>query len=172
MLHKPAQIDTTLKDRLAAEAPGILRWMIDGFLAYQKDGLKPTAAIGAASAAYVGEQDIPKMVTKDWIEFRPQGRVLNRDLNTAVMVYLRMNGMQRKLPGGRLQKYLLANYPSLVRDGYHARAKAIEGCNLTPEAWDEIAKFRRQNGDPLPEIDEKTGGYAARAKMWTMGDDE
>jgi putative DNA primase/helicase len=55
--HKPARPDTKLKDKLRAEYPAILRWMIDGCLAWQRDGLKMCSAVEIASAAYFEEQD-------------------------------------------------------------------------------------------------------------------
>lgn len=49
--------DKTLPDRLAAEAPGILAWMVQGCLEWQRIGLSPPAAVTAATAEYRQEQD-------------------------------------------------------------------------------------------------------------------
>jgi putative DNA primase/helicase len=45
--------DETLTDRLQAEWPGILDWMIEGCLAWQRDGLSPPAAVRCATDAYL-----------------------------------------------------------------------------------------------------------------------
>jgi P4 family phage/plasmid primase-like protien len=53
----PAVPDTTLKERLRGEYPGILRWMIDGCLAWQRDRLGWCGAVRVASRSYFEEQD-------------------------------------------------------------------------------------------------------------------
>ena len=52
-----AERDPTLKDRLKAEWPGILTWMIDGCLDWQKHGLCPPSAVVDATAAYLDAED-------------------------------------------------------------------------------------------------------------------
>lgn len=44
-------------ERLKAEWPGILAWMIEGCLEWQRVGLDPPAAVTAATAAYLDAQD-------------------------------------------------------------------------------------------------------------------
>jgi putative DNA primase/helicase len=55
--HKPANPDLGLKDRLQAEWPAILRWMIDGCLEWQRDQLGEPSAIQQASGDYFQRQD-------------------------------------------------------------------------------------------------------------------
>ena len=49
--------DKDLGDKLKAERPGILAWMIEGCLAWQREGLNPPEAVTAATAAYLEAQD-------------------------------------------------------------------------------------------------------------------
>ncbi|MEO3476016.1 phage/plasmid primase, P4 family [Roseomonas sp. CAU 1739] len=63
-VHRPAAPDPQLSDKLRAEWPGILRWMIDGCLAWQRDGLARPKAVLDATAEYFAEQD----VLAQWIE--------------------------------------------------------------------------------------------------------
>jgi putative DNA primase/helicase len=49
--------DKTLKDRLRAEAPGILAWAVRGAIAWQRDGLRPPRAVTAATEGYREESD-------------------------------------------------------------------------------------------------------------------
>jgi putative DNA primase/helicase len=63
-LHKPSRPDPTLADKLRAEWPGILRWMIEGCLAWQQDGLQRPEAVLDATAEYFAEQD----VLAQWVE--------------------------------------------------------------------------------------------------------
>ena len=54
----PRTIDTTLGEQLALEGPGILRWLVEGCLAWQRDGLGSAASIDEATTAYRHEQDV------------------------------------------------------------------------------------------------------------------
>jgi P4 family phage/plasmid primase-like protien len=56
--NKPANPDRKLPDRIEAEGPGILRWCIDGCLAWQRDGLNPPETVLAATNTYFAEQDV------------------------------------------------------------------------------------------------------------------
>jgi putative DNA primase/helicase len=49
--------DQSLVDKLRAELPGILGWMVGGCLDWQKRGLSPPAAVTAATAAYLEAED-------------------------------------------------------------------------------------------------------------------
>jgi putative DNA primase/helicase len=55
---KPANPDKLLEDKLRAEWPGILRWMIDGCLEWQEHGLVRPASVTAATDAYFDAQDL------------------------------------------------------------------------------------------------------------------
>jgi putative DNA primase/helicase len=63
-IRKPARIDKGLQGKLHTEAAGILRWMIEGCLAWQTSGLAPPASVKAATASYFDNQD----VFSQWLE--------------------------------------------------------------------------------------------------------
>ena len=63
-LHKPLTPDKQLPEKLQAEWPGILRWLIDGCLAWQRDGLVRPNVVREATAEYFAEQDMLAL----WIE--------------------------------------------------------------------------------------------------------
>jgi P4 family phage/plasmid primase-like protien len=52
-----AERDVALPEKLRAEHSAILRWMIDGCLAYQREGLKPPASALAATKNYLDAED-------------------------------------------------------------------------------------------------------------------
>ena len=60
----PEQRDKSLGDRLRAEWPGILAWMIDGCIEWQGCGLAPPEAVTNATAAYLEAED----AIAAWIE--------------------------------------------------------------------------------------------------------
>ncbi len=55
--HKPATPDLRLGEKLEAEYPQILAWMIEGCLAWQRDGLQPPKVVLAATDDYFVESD-------------------------------------------------------------------------------------------------------------------
>jgi putative DNA primase/helicase len=54
---KPTKPDQNLSAKLRGEWPGILRWMIDGALDWQRNGLTRPAVVVDATADYFAEQD-------------------------------------------------------------------------------------------------------------------
>lgn len=52
------EIDTALLDKLKAEGPGVLNWLLDGFRMWREEGLSPPEAISAATAEYRKESDV------------------------------------------------------------------------------------------------------------------
>jgi putative DNA primase/helicase len=57
LTYVPPKPDLLLSDVLARELPGILRWAIEGCLAWQRDGLAAPKIVTDASADYFAEQD-------------------------------------------------------------------------------------------------------------------
>ena len=57
LVHRPGTVNRTLADDLRPEWPTILRWMVEGCLAWRRDGLRPPQAVLAATADYFEEQD-------------------------------------------------------------------------------------------------------------------
>jgi putative DNA primase/helicase len=55
--HPPQRADSSLKDALQAEWPGVLSWAIQGCLDWQRNGLTRPAAVIQATDAYFAEQD-------------------------------------------------------------------------------------------------------------------
>ena len=53
----PADRDADLAGKLKDEWPGILQWMVDGALAWQRDGLAAPAAVANATEAYLEGED-------------------------------------------------------------------------------------------------------------------
>jgi len=56
--------DLQLADKLRAEWPGILKWAIEGCIAWYRDGLNPPAVVKDATAAYLASED----AAARWIE--------------------------------------------------------------------------------------------------------
>jgi putative DNA primase/helicase len=61
---EPEKRDHNLEERLQEEGPGILQWMIEGCLEWQREGLKPPPCVVAATNEYLQQQD----ATEAWLE--------------------------------------------------------------------------------------------------------
>jgi putative DNA primase/helicase len=59
-----AERDTNLPEKLKAEGPAILRWMIEGCLEWQTIGLQPPEIVTAATEQYFEDQD----VIRQWLD--------------------------------------------------------------------------------------------------------
>ncbi len=62
--HQPQVIDRDLEAKLQAEYPGILRWMIDGCLAWQRGEMSRPTIVSEATEGYFSEQD----TVQQWME--------------------------------------------------------------------------------------------------------
>jgi P4 family phage/plasmid primase-like protien len=56
--NKPTVPDKMLPEKLKPEWPGILRWMIEGCIEWQRDGLNAPKVVQDATSEYFAEQDI------------------------------------------------------------------------------------------------------------------
>ena len=79
----PAAIDTTLGEQLAREGPGILRWLVEGCLAWQREGLGSAASIDAATTAYRHEQDVCSAFLEECTTRTAEAKVGSADLYAA-----------------------------------------------------------------------------------------
>jgi putative DNA primase/helicase len=67
----PADRDPELAGKLRAEAPGILRWMLDGCAEWQRDGLRPPAIVATATEDYFATADVFQRWADDCLTFAP-----------------------------------------------------------------------------------------------------
>jgi putative DNA primase/helicase len=72
--------DTTLKERLREEAGGILAWLIEGCLAWQRDGLKVPESVIKATEEYLAAQDDLGLFIAERCETQDKAKTLASDL--------------------------------------------------------------------------------------------
>lgn len=75
-----AERDEQLADKLKDEWPGILAWMIEGALAWQRIGLAPPPAVTSATAAYLDGQDAIGAWLSECCEIDPTAWTATNDL--------------------------------------------------------------------------------------------
>jgi putative DNA primase/helicase len=88
--------DPHLRERLRADTSGILPWIVRGALAYQRDGLTPTPAILAATAEYLGEQDLIGLFLAECVISAPDSRVQAQRMFDAYEGWCKSQGIRGK----------------------------------------------------------------------------
>jgi putative DNA primase/helicase len=68
---KPAKPDRFLEDRLRREWPAILRWMINGAVIWQREGLVAPRSIAEETAEYLSSQDVLGHWIAEACDFEP-----------------------------------------------------------------------------------------------------
>jgi putative DNA primase/helicase len=92
--------DQKLGDILRAEAPGILRWAIDGAAKWYSQGLILPKAVSEATSRYFDEQDTVRQWLNECCEVEPGRRIFERttDLFSSWTTFAKANGEE---PGTR-----------------------------------------------------------------------
>ena len=87
-----AERDKHLSKKLAKEASGILNWMLEGFRAWQEEGLNPPKAVLAATKEYREEQDVIARFIKEKTTANPNGKIQAAALYALYSAWSTANG--------------------------------------------------------------------------------
>jgi putative DNA primase/helicase len=119
--------DPELPRKLQAEAGGILAWALEGCLAWQADGLRPPAAVIAATDQYLERED----AIAEWLRecCRPVGDSTLRTLHRSFSEWAEAN---RMAPVGRNSFGDLLEAHGLVRAEVRPRVWLFRGVSPTP----------------------------------------
>ena len=90
------EADKHLAAKLQAEAAGILRWLVEGCLAWQRGGLDEPAEVTAATAEYRSAMDVLAAFIGDHCIIDPGVRVKAGDLYAAYCKWCETNGETAK----------------------------------------------------------------------------
>jgi putative DNA primase/helicase len=104
-LHNPTVKDTHLKAALRAEAPGILRWMINGAVEWHKRSFKPGGGLAKprvvdiATANYFVDQNLVARWMRDCCERGETLEAPGTEVNASWLAWLKANEIKhRNLP--------------------------------------------------------------------------
>lgn len=75
----PEQQDHGLPDKLRAEWGGVLRWIIDGAVAWHSGGLRPPAAVVDATREYLTAEDTIAVWLDERMQLDPAAETLSSD---------------------------------------------------------------------------------------------
>ncbi len=93
--HIPqAERITGLDQQLFEELPGILRWAIDGFALWRKEGLLPPKAIEEAGSDYREEEDTLKAFVEYACDFSPDAEITKKALWDKYVLFAKLEGDQ------------------------------------------------------------------------------
>jgi putative DNA primase/helicase len=97
------QQDSTLKEKLFAELPGILNWAIEGALAWQAEGkLVPPDCVVAATEEYRSDQDVLRDFIAEKIEPAKDKELAHKDLYRAYKAWNAEQGSDKAFSNKRL----------------------------------------------------------------------
>lgn len=135
----PPVKDESLKERLVLEFPGILRWMIDGCLLWQRERLGTCAAVKSASRSYFEEQDSLTLWTSERCSVgsvhRGSATTLLEDFNA----WLKQRG--EKQIDSRSFKQSVTSRLSDVKWERNRDGSAVNGMALRAKAGDEFSRL-------------------------------
>jgi P4 family phage/plasmid primase-like protien len=129
---KPAHPDPHLTDKLRDEAPAILRWMVDGALAWQAQRLSPPAIVQAATNEYFEDQDMFGRWLDECCEETKESTTSTADLFAA---WTQWCGESREFIGSmkRFSQMVADRGFSRTRDSKTGRM-GLRGIRLGPQA--------------------------------------
>jgi putative DNA primase/helicase len=93
--------DPHIAEKLRAEAPGILAWIIRGCLEAQATGLEPPAAVQAATKSYRHDEDVVELFIEACCERGPDFRAQSGPLYDAFKAWWIGEYGERSRPPGR-----------------------------------------------------------------------
>jgi putative DNA primase/helicase len=139
--------DPDLTEKLKAEWPAILRWMIDGTFIWKKDGLRPPDAVIAATNQYLEAEDTVAVWVAEKCDLVNNKRTASALLFASFREWAEKNGefvgTQRALIDKLLQRPGIERSPD-------SHMRGLQGISLRPE---EEAK-------PAPDEDDRWRGYS------------
>jgi putative DNA primase/helicase len=136
--RKPLKPDRGLEAKLRGEAPAILRWMLEGCLDWQRNGLVRPASIIEATETYFAEQDVFGQWLKDACRVEPDNRSISdfvADLFKSWSGYAEASGERHGSQKGFVQ--------SLTKNGFK-KGQRVRGGQL----YTGLQLLKRAEQDP------------------------
>jgi putative DNA primase/helicase len=143
--------DLDLGDKLKAEAPGILRWLVEGCLAWKRDGLAPPPAVRLATSEYLDDQDLVGQFLAERTTVQPAyyGAVVRENATSLYQAFSKWCESQ----GGRKPESQTAFGGALEERGFtKLKAGTVWRLGLRLLTDDEMAAAERAAASPEEEF--------------------
>ena len=101
-----AEDDRNLGAKLRAEAPGILRWLVEGCLLWQREGLAPPSTVRSAVEDYRTEEDVLANFIDDCVRMELENLVPHPVLYQTYLDWSQSNGVRHPFGARVLAKRL------------------------------------------------------------------
>jgi putative DNA primase/helicase len=121
-----------LPDKLKAEWPGILNWVVQGCLLWRRDGLGVPATVVAANQAYRSDMDTLAPFLDDCCVLGLEQEVRSRDLYATYSVWCSQNG-EKELSQRELTSRLLDRGDITKKRLGHGGDRGLNGVGLISE---------------------------------------
>lgn len=151
------EIDASLRDRLREEhRAAVLRWIVDGCLAWQRQGLAPPTRIVAATRAYRedSEPDVLAFLRERCV-LEPEGRIARKELLGALNAWLAEDGSE-PVSAKLLGDYIAENAAGLrIARMSYGGVKVFKGVRLKTST--ELTADAIEGGGPDHRAHETSG---------------
>jgi putative DNA primase/helicase len=134
----PACVDKQLGEKLKVEWPGILRWMIDGCLDWQKNGLTRPESVIRATESYFEVQDSMAQWLAQECDAEPGNAFKSDPIGVLFASWTEFANKSSEKPGS-IKSFSM----EMVKRGFergivgHGKAVFLKGVQLLPKADDE-----------------------------------
>lgn len=156
--------DPLLPQRLRGELPGILRWAVEGCLAWQKRGLSEPKAVRDATASYRQENDVLGEFFRLQVTFDAAAKTARKDLREAYEIFCKESGMEpfgAKRFAARLRekgvKETTVRQGTRVVNGWSGVRMATDGEREAASRWDvsatDVGSSSKQTSDTPSPVD-------------------
>lgn len=124
--------DKDLRNKLRAELSGIFKWMIEGALEWQRQGLNPPESVLAATQDYLSEEDTVGQWVEECCELAKDAQSLSAELFASWQKWCAENDADVGAKKTLTQR--LSEFPGIttVKIG-KKRARGLRGIRLKPE---------------------------------------
>lgn len=128
---KPAEPDRQLEERLRGEWPNILRWMIEGCLDWQRNGLVRPDVVKRATSVYFESQDLVGSWLEESCEQDPRYSETVKRLFESFAAFADANGSH---PGkaATLSDELARRGFQRIKDSMNIRGRGFSGLHVKP----------------------------------------
>jgi putative DNA primase/helicase len=133
-----AERDLDLAEKLKAEGPGILRWIVEGAQRFLAEGFDPPDAVRAATDSYRADEDVVGRFVAEMLTFAANARATSHDLSQVLQRWCSSEGLP--------ELGIVALTPVLKAHGCTSRRQNFNGQRFT--TWTGVEIIEAEEAEP------------------------